>query len=314
MKHFLIICLFCINYQLSAQELFIQNEPATTIPKKALAVRVIGQSFQEADFYKNWMAAKFMYGVTSKLTATVMPSISNHHGKKLNEGFLSHYHVGNETVYYSTGLIYSTENDYQFEGVNLNLRYRIYANDKPHEHFRVALNIDGSTSNQAHDEAEPNLHGDNAGFGAGIISTYLKNKFAASFNGQVIFPKPYSETTTKNDRNRIEYGTSYIYNLSFGYLLFPRKLNKYSQFTVNVYAEFLGKTYPSAKVFLNGDQAEVSSNTLTGNSFIEVYPGLQFLINSNTRIDLSAGFNLYKKSYVHFYPMFTIGIQRYFYL
>ncbi len=42
---------------------------------------------------------------------------------------------------------------------------------------------------------------------------------------------------------------------------------------------------------------------------MEINPGIQFIIRSDMRIDLSMGFPLINQSYNHTYPLYYIGMQ-----
>ena len=44
----------------------------------------------------------------------------------------------------------------------------------------MAAYAEWSNTNVTHDEAEPTLLGDTRGYGGGLITTYLKNHFAAT--------------------------------------------------------------------------------------------------------------------------------------
>ncbi len=68
------------------------------------------------------------------------------------------------------------------------------------------------------------------------------------------------------------------YSLSAGYLLFPRKYRNYKQTNMNLYVEFLGKS--------NLDQYR-------RNYYVDMAPAVQFIINSNSRVDLGYRWQLY---------------------
>ena len=119
----------------------------------------------------------------------------------------------------------------------------------------------------------------------------------------------------------MQYGKAITYSLSFGYLLLPQTYRSYKQTNINLYAEFLGKSYGSGKVFLENIGAPGSSYQITGpavqvfeaHNYVEFHPGLQAIFNSNLRVDISAGFPLLNQSYTRFYPVYTLGVQRYFF-
>ena len=132
-------------------------------------------------------------------------------------------------------------------------------------------------------------------------------------------PGDYSEGislfsgSTATTKTTIEYGRSFEYNLSFGYLVYPKKYSSYEQANWNIYLEFNGKSYETAVVSQNGSNLEVQTEGLKNGYYVEIHPGIQKVISSNLRIDLSAGTNILNTSYTKFYPIFMVSIQRYFY-
>jgi hypothetical protein len=211
--------------------------------------------------------------------------------------------------------------------VDFYAKYRFLSLDGQNTHFRVAAYGEYSILKVAHDEAEPTLLDDNSGWGAGIITTYLKNHFAVSFTGGIILPLIYKGDVPDQISGlpgvpaTITYGNACNYSLSFGYLLSPQSYTSYKQTNWNVYMEFIGKDYDEMKmqvgnVYYHLPQYAISvagNKALQANQYIEFYPGVQCIIKSDLRIDISAGFPIESRSYVHFYPIYTLGVQRYFY-
>jgi hypothetical protein len=133
-----------------------------------------------------------------------------------------------------------------------------------------------------------------------------------------INPNSYSEaqpdfTGGPDLPTKLYYGRAIKYNLSFGYRLYPKKYEGYEQTNWNLYLEFTGKTYSAAKVIQNGTEIKARTVALKSGSYVEINPGIQRIINSNTRLELSYGFDLIGFSYVHFTPVWTLAFQRYFY-
>ena len=81
----------------------------------------------------------------------------------------------------------------------------------------------------------------------------------------------------------------------------------------HLYAEIIGKAYEGAKVQQFGNQVPIETELLKAGSYLDIHPELQFIFNSNLRLDFSLGFPLLRQSYSHFYPYLYIGLQRYFY-
>lgn len=311
---FYALLLSCGN-SLRAQELFVHTEPASTMPKGVPGVRVFGQSYVEPGNYTRGLGAlRLMYGLTPKLTVMATATASNHHSKELPTNF-PHFNTPNIGV----------PLPWRFNGVNVYAKYRFYSKDRDHEHLRLAAYATASWLEVAHDEGEPDLTDDTKGVGAGFIATYLKNHLAVSFTGGGILPANYRgeapdwNPTLPGVPALVKYGKALNYSLSFGYLIYPRKYNSYQQMNINLYSEFLGKSYSTGRVFvgnLGGNQStyELTGTALTAfkaHTYIEWHPSVQLIFNSNLRVDLGAGFPMINRSYTRFYPIYTLGIQRY---
>ncbi len=264
-----------------------------------------------------------MYGIGSTLTLFVQPNFNNHHDYILPRNLLTHTHAGNQTNYFSQSKVYGRDYPYLFGGFYMYAKYRFFAHDEQQKHFRMAVYAEGSTTNLAHDEAEPGLDGDTKGYGGGIIVTQLLHRFAATLTGGIVLPGSYSDyhydrslvgTADSPDLyTDITYGRAVNYKLSLGYLLYPRVYRDYKQVNISVYLELFGRSYEAAKITRNGFVAEPQTPTLQKGNYVNMVPGIQAIINSNTRIDFSVGFDLINRSYRYFYPYYAIGIQHYFY-
>lgn len=291
-----------------AQELYPNSEPASIVPKNALGIRLMNEAYIKKGDFRGWHGAMFMYGVSPKLMINAMVTTSNHHGKALPKDFI-------QTD--STQLDYLNQNaapgnySYLLESFNLGFRYRFFNKDGDHKHFRMALYGNGVYANRPHDEAEVSLMGDNKGIGGGIISTLLIKKLAVSFTGGIIKPFSYKESNGVE----LKYGNAYNYSLSFGYLIFPFKYKNYEQTNINLYAEFLGKSYGHLDIVRN-DQSVcmTSTNEYKAGNYLEFRPAIQFIIKSNLRIDCSTALPLISRSYIRSYPLYLLNLQYYFFL
>jgi len=320
MKSFVGIILFFFSVHLTkAQELFIHNESASNIPKGVLGIRLFGNSFNEIDVRRNMFALRWMYGVTPKLSFYLTTTFSNHHGANLPSDLITHRHSGSQTIYYPQQTQKGVTYPLSFNGFHLYTKYRFLTFDDANEHLRIAAFGQWSNVSNAHDEAEPNLLDDTKGYGGGLIVTYLIKRFAVSLTTGFTSPGDYSERvplfsgSAATTNTTIEYGRSFEYNLSFGYLLYPKKYISYEQTNWNVYLELNGKSYETAVVSQDGSNLEVQTEGLTNGYYVEIHPGIQKVISSNLRINLSAGTNILNTSYTRFYPIFMVSIQRYFY-
>lgn len=302
-----------------SQELFPLNEPASNVPKGVLGVRAIGETYREIKLFRNQYSLRFMYGALPRLTVMATVGVSNHHGKDFPPNLVSHTHDGNQTIYTTGEFERGVKYSYRSNGINLYAKYRFISMDALHSHFRVAAYAEGTYLKQAHDEAEPNLMGDTKGGAGGVIITCLKNHFAISLTSGVIIPA--SHTGFSPDMSggpmistEIQYGRALNYNLSMGYLLFPRTYKNYEQLNVNIYLELLGKAYEAAKVTQYGNVSiPINTPLLAAGHYVEAAPGVQCIFKSNLRVDLSVKLPMINKSYARFYPLFWVGVQRYFY-
>jgi hypothetical protein len=302
---------------LYAQELFIQEEPASTMPKGVTGIRAFAQAYREPGNQTRGLAGlRILYGLRPKLTLMVTGTASNHHSKQLPPDFPDH-----NTPQIGVHL------PWRFNGVNVYAKYRFFSKDGAKTHFRAAAYASASWLDVAHDEAEPSLLDDTKGVGGGLIATWLKNQFAVSFTGGFILPASYHGDVPDPYPGlpavpvKVRYGRAENYSLSFGYRLLPFKYKNFRQTNINLYAEFIGKSYTAGRVFLENPGAPGASYEITGtalsvfapNTYIELHPGIQAIIRSNLRLDFSAGFPLLSRSYTRYYPVFTLGIQRYFF-
>ena len=309
------LALVVFSGTLPAQELYPMMEPASSVAKGSLGLRFFTESYNEVDRIRNLFALRLMYGLTSKLTIEATPSVSNHHNPELPPEFPTH----------NTPQI-GVNHPYRFNGEDFYAKYRILSIDRRNSHFRAALYGEYSDVKTAHDEGEPTLLDDNGGVGAGLITTYLKNHFAITFTGGFIKPFVYKGEVPDPVPGlpgvpaTVTYGNGWNYSISMGYLLFPGTYTSYRQTNWNVYMEFLGKQYDPVtmqvgNVQYNLPQYSISTSgnkALQGNYYLEYYPGLQCIIRSSLRIEFSMGFPVINRSYVHFYPVYQLGFQRYF--
>lgn len=313
---FFIISASVFPISLNGQELFPHNEPASNVPKGVIGIRPFFKTYPEVDVMRRMYAFRIMYGLLPKLTVMGTISVTNHHGNDLPPDLVSHTHSGTQTTYYTNTIRRGVKHPYKFSGVYLYAKYRFLTRDKKHQHFRMAVYADWSNVGVPHDEAEPTLMDDTKGYGGGVIATYLKNHFAVSFTGGFIIPKYYEgyspDIGGQKIPTKIEYGRAAIYNLSFGYLVYPKKYYDYNQTNINLYVEFIGKSYEAAVVTQYGYmKIPIQTPLLTKGNYVEMHPSIQAVFDSNLRVDLSVGLPLIKQSYARFYPVYYIGIQRY---
>ncbi|RNL50598.1 transporter family protein [Pedobacter jejuensis] len=159
---------------------------------------------------------------------------------------------------------------YRLEGGSLYAKYRFLSLDEAHSHFRAAAFGRISTSKRPTFTRDVNLEGDNSGVQGGLIFTQLLHKLALSATlGYAHVFKDYDKQIVGMPRPN----NMLSYSLSSGYLVLPITYKDYKQPNFNVYFELLGKTDPSS-----------------GQSYLDLAPALQVILNSTTRIDLGYRF------------------------
>jgi hypothetical protein len=310
---FLILFFSLLTIDLYSQELFPNTEPASTMPKGAVGVRVMYETYKElpSQRIKYWDGLRLMYGATSKLTVMLTASASNHHLKKF-PGDLSNYFRNHHSSSFKPY-------PFLFEGFNLYAKYRVLSFDGQQKHLRIALYGEVAKAFNPHDEAEPSFQGDNTGYGGGLIATQLYKRFAFSVTTGFIHPLLYKDPS---QHISFQTGEGTMYNVSIGYRFLPVTYNDYKNVNINFYLEFINKSYDNAILKRDGVEfnfipyqylAPYIYNSLQSNKYSEMRPSVQFIFNSNERIDIGIATPVYNRSYQHFYPMFFFHFQKYFY-
>jgi hypothetical protein len=159
------------------------------------------------------------------------------------------------------------QNSFKTTGGAFYAKYRFLSIDSTHSPFRGAVYAGYAAVNGAISAREISLDGDNTGWQGGIVFTQLLHKLALS--GSVSYTKALNNK--KGNLLPADFGSESLgYTLSSGLLVYPKSYRSYKQTNVNVYLEFLGK-----------------SNLGKKEHVLDAAPAIQFIINSNFRIDVS---------------------------
>jgi len=307
-RYYYLIFVLLFSIAGRAQEFFPNAETASNIPKGVLSVSLANEVYNDASQTRIWQGYAFMYGLSSAFSLSGTYSFSNHHNYYLPDNFVMNSPTGPYTKGYINGVAYP----YSFENFGIELKWRFLSMDGEKKHFRMAAYTQMAGGNEPHLSAETDLNGDNSGAAAGLVATLLENKFAVSVSSAYTLPYKYISSA---DSITINYGNAFSYNLSFGYLLLPIKYSNYKQLGINIYMEFTGETYNAANVLKNGQTVSTGdASSLLKGSYLEARPAIQFIILSNTRIDLSIASLLAGHSYERSYPLYFFTIQHSFYL
>jgi len=164
--------------------------------------------------------------------------------------------------------------DFGFESVSMYAKYRFLSKDDIHKHFRMAFFADGSYTTAPFHYDEITMMGDKSGVEAGLIATQLWHRFALSAT------LSHTQVLDKSRNNKVIYVPernyqSFNYILSGGYLLFPKEYTDYKQLNVNLYLEFLAQQTLDRPTY-----------------YIDMAPALQFIFNSNTKLNIGYRFQL----------------------
>ena len=177
------------------------------------------------------------------------------------------YGLNKNIMFRASAFVSNRNNNLVTEGGSFYTKYRFYSADDLNSHFRLAAYGRYSFNNADIHQEQIEILGHNSGFETGIIATKLIKKVAIS--SSVSFEKaldnkpnyPFPDNIGDNATN---------YSLSFGKLMYPKKYTNYKQTNINLMVEFVGQT--------------INEN---GKSYLDVMPAVQFIFNSQARLDFA---------------------------
>lgn len=175
----------------------------------------------------------------------------------------------------ASAFISNTGDKWATEGGSLYAKYRFLSADDMHSHFRMAAFGRYSFNNADIHQEEIETMGHNTGYETGIVATKLIKKVAISSTisyERALDNKPdYKFPATQSN-------SAMNYTLSIGKLMYPKTYTSYEQTNINAMLEFLGQ--------------RLNEN---GKSYLDIVPSIQFIVNSQARIDLAYRQQLYSK-------------------
>lgn len=180
--------------------------------------------------------------------------------------------VNKNLMLHAETIFSNKDNAFALHGASFYGKYRFLSNDQVHSHYRMAaygrLSINNSTITQQ--EIETNWL--NSGFETGIIATKLINRLAlsSSFSYEHAVDKDFKKLPPSQAANALNY------TLSAGKLLLPKEYKNYKQTNLNMMVEFLGQALPGK-----------------GKSYMDIAPAVQFIFNSQARMDIGYRTALY---------------------
>lgn len=158
------------------------------------------------------------------------------------------------------------------DGIGAYGKYRIYTADDVNKHFRMALYGRISYNNREIRQEEIDLSRNNSGYGFGMVATQLLHKQAISSSLGFM-------EATNNNRNKLpsaQPDKAVQLSLSTGRLLLPKEYTSFRQTNVNFLLELLGQHLIGSDKY-----------------FLDLAPAIQFIFNSQLRIDLGYKHQLY---------------------
>ena len=254
-KIFLFFLILVIIFNDSySQELYINSEPASLIPKGTKVVRlsysniIIDESNSLGDVANAFlMTPSLAYGLSKKIMISASFQFAN---KPYKQGLVPNF---------------------GFNGFKFYSKQRIYTTDKQKNHTRLSSFLKYSFHKDNFMKGNIDLDLQNKGFELGLIGTQLIKKLAISITSA------YTRANDINDdSNNLINLSTFKNSLSAGYLLLPRKYKSYKQTNFNLYLEYLTNTVMNKTFPVRYNRF---SSTLA--------PGLQFVILSRSRLDFS---------------------------
>ena len=255
------ILLFICSYKTSAQELYINSEPASLIPKGTKVVRLTNSNiFLDGSNIMGSIGNAFI----------VTPSLSYGLSKKIM--------LSGSIQFANKPYEQDMMPNFGLNGFKLYSKQRILTTDKQKYHTRLSSFIQYSYHEDKFMKDNLDLGLQDTGFELGLIGTQLINKLAISITSGItrisnIDEKFTQGSTVKWQKTNLN---TFKNSISAGYLLFPRKYESYRQTNFNLYIEYL-------------------TNTILNKEFPVRYhkfrstfaPGIQFIILSRSRLDFS---------------------------
>jgi hypothetical protein len=177
------------------------------------------------------------------------------------------YGINKNLMVRGSAFISTRTNELYAEGGSVMAKYRFLSSDDLNSHFRMAAYGRYSFNRADIHQEQIEILGHNTGFETGIIATKLIHKLAIS--SSLSFEKALDNKPNYSFPN--DFGnTATNYTLSFGKLMYPKKYTNFKQTNINLMVEFVGQT--------------INEN---GKSYLDVVPAIQFIFNSQARLDLA---------------------------
>ena len=261
MRIFFILFFFICSYKTTAQELYINSEPASLIPKGTKVVRLTNSNiFLDGSNIMGSIGNAFI----------VTPSLSYGLSKKIM--------LSGSIQFANKPYEQDMMPNFGLNGFKLYSKQRILTTDKQKYHTRLSSFIQYSYHEDKFMKDNLDLGLQDTGFELGLIATQLINKLAISITSGItrisnIDEKFTQGSTVKWQKTNLN---TFKNSISAGYLLFPRKYKSYRQTNFNLYVEYLTNTILNKEFPVRYDKFRST-----------FAPGIQFILLSRSRLDFS---------------------------
>lgn len=194
---------------------------------------------------------------------------------KINYHLIAGIQVGVSKKLMIQGNVFFSNRNERFagEGGSLYAKYRFLSNDAVQRHFRMAAFGRISYNNSDIHQEEINMYGHNSGYEVGVVATQLLRKVALSSS------LAFLNASDNGNDNKFPYGSknnkAINYTFSIGKLMLPKEYKDYRQTNINLMVEFLTQV-----------------NAGSGKYYMDIAPTVQFIFNSQSRIDIGYRYEL----------------------
>ena len=185
--------------------------------------------------------------------------------------------VNKNLMVHAEGFVSNRNKSLAAEGGAFYAKYRFFSTDRVYRHFRMAAFGRVAINNSDIHQEEIETNGHNSGFEGGLIATQLLHKQA--FSATVSYEQA-ANNTSGNEFPTFQANRAINYTLSTGRLILPKDYTNYGQMNLNIMVECLGQYLPE-----------------NGKSFMDLTASMQFIFNSQTRVDVAYKRQLYSNMF-----------------
>lgn len=201
--------------------------------------------------------------------------------------------VNKHLMLHLDGFFSNNTQPFSYNGLGVYAKYRFLSHDKVYYHFRMAAFGRLTRNNTPIQQEEIQTSGYNSGYQVGLIATQLLHKTAIS--STVYYEHARNNTRSheiplENDNKALNY------SLSIGRLIYPKTYKGFKQTNINLMIEMLGQSLPD-----------------NGKNYLDVAPAIQFIFNSQTRVDIGYKHELYSNMLRTSANAFLIRVEHLFF-